>query len=226
MTFQIFKKKKKIIKPWSGDERRLLTVLLFALVLWVTDSLHGISPAWVSLGAAIICLFPHIGVLSPNVLGGEINYSPVLFLAGVIGLGAVANYVGLGTLIAENILSILDLKIGADFQNYASISITGMIIGLFTTMPAQPPIMVAMATVLAEATGWSQMSVIMTAITAWGVFPFFYQAPPVVVAVTLGNLRISDVTKMLVLYMIVGVLLKLPLHFIWGQHVGMFTVIK
>jgi hypothetical protein len=70
------------------------------------------------------------------------------------------------------------------------------------------------------------MSVIMTAVTAWGVFPFFYQAPPVVVAVTLGNLRISDVTKMLVLYMIVGVLLKLPLHFIWGQYVGMFIAIN
>ena len=221
-----FQEKKQISKPWSGDERRLLTVLLFALVLWVTDSLHGISPAWVSLGAAIICLFPGVGVLSPNVLGGEINYSPVLFLVGVIGLGAVANHVGLGTLIAENILNILDLKKGADFQNYASISITGMIIGLFTTMPAQPPIMVAMASVLAEATGWSQMSVIMTAVTAWGVFPFFYQAPPVVVAVTLGNLRISDVTKMLVLYMIVGVLLKLPLHFIWGQYVGKFIAIN
>ena len=125
-----------------------------------------------------------------------------------------------------NDIELFEFKKGADFQNYASISITGMIIGLFTTMPAQPPIMVAMASVLAEGTGWSQMSVIMTAITAWGVFPFFYQAPPVVVAVTLGNLRISDVTKMLVLYMIVGVLLKLPLHFIWGQYVGMFTAIN
>jgi hypothetical protein len=132
----------------------------------------------------------------------------------------------LGTLIGENILSVLDLKKGANFYNYASISIAGMIVGLFTTMPAQPPIMVAMASVLAEATGWSQMSVIMTAITAWGVFPFFYQAPPVVVAVALGNLRIFDVTKMLVLYMIIGILLKLPLHFVWGQYVGKFTVIN
>jgi di/tricarboxylate transporter len=221
-----FKDRKQINKSWSGAERRLLTILLIALVFWVTDSLHGISPAWISLGAAIVCLLPRVGMLSPSVLGGEINYSPVLFLAGVIGLGAVANHVGLGTLIGENILSVLDIKKGADFHNYASISIAGMIVGLFTTMPAQPPIMVAMASVLAEATGWSQMSVIMTAITAWGVFPFFYQAPPVVVAVALGNLRISDVTKMLVLYMIIGILLKLPLHFVWGQYVGKFTVIN
>ena len=222
----IYQEPKQESKLWSGEERRLLIILLIALVLWITDSFHGISPAWVSLGAAIVCLLPRIGMLSSSVLGGEINYSPVLFLAGVIGLGAVANHVGLGTLIAENILSILDLQKGADFQNFASISITSMIIGLFTTMPAQPPIMVAMASVLAEATGWSQMSVIMTAITAWGVFPFFYQAPPVVVAVALGNLRISDVTKMLVVYMVIGILLKLPLHFVWGQYVGKFVAVN
>ena len=212
-------------EPWSGEERRLLIILVIALMLWITDGFHGISPAWISLGAAILCLFPRIGMMSSSVLGGEINYNPVLFLAGVIGLGAVANHIGLGVLLAENILGILNLQKGADFQNYVSISITSMIVGLFTTMPAQPPIMVAMASVLAEATGWSQLSIIMTSITAWGVFPFFYQAPPVVVAVALGNLKISDVTKMLVVYMVIGILLKLPLHFLWGQYVGKFIVV-
>ena len=92
-----------------------------------------------------------------------------------------------------------------------------MIIGLFTTMPAQPAIIVSMTAVLSEATGWSHFSVIMTSLTAWGVFPFFYQTPPVVVAVALGNLNIMDVTKMLVTYMVAGILIsiatsyKLPL---------------
>ena len=221
-----YEESKKHSNLWSGEEQRLLIILSIALILWMTDSLHGVSPAWISLGAAILCLLPRVGMLSPTVIGEDINYSPVLFLAGVIGLGAIANHVGLGTLVAENILNILDLNKGNDFQNYVSISITGMIIGLFTTMPAQPPIMVAMTSVLAEATGWSQLSIIMTAITAWGVFPFFYQAPPVVVAVALGNLKISDVTKMLLVYMVIGILFKLPLHFLWGQYLGNFVVIS
>jgi anion transporter len=213
-------------KAWSGEEKRLLVILLFALLLWITDTFHGISPAWVSLGAAIVCLLPRIGMLPSSVLGGEINYGPVLFLVGVIGLGAVANHAGLGTLIAENVLQIFEFKKGADFQNYTSISLTGIIVGLFATMPAQPPIMVSMATVLAEATGWSQLSIVMTSMTAWGVFPFFYQTPPVVVAVALGNLKISEVTKMLVTYMILGVLVMLPLHFMWGQYMGKFIVVN
>ncbi len=38
--------------------KRLLVILGFALLLWVTDNVHGISPAWVALGAAIVCLLP------------------------------------------------------------------------------------------------------------------------------------------------------------------------
>ena len=213
------------ISAWAGDEKRLLLFLTIALLLWITDSLHGISPAWVALGAAILCLLPRIGMLPPSVLGGEINYGPLLFLAGVIGLGAVANHAGLGTVIAENLMQFFEFQKGADFQNYASISLTSIVVGLFTTMPAQPSIMVAMTGTLAQATGWSELNVIMASMTAWGVFPFFYQTPPVVVAVALGNLKISDVTKTLICYMILGVLIMLPLHFLWGQSIGMFMTI-
>ncbi len=213
------------ISAWAGDEKRLLLFLTIALLLWITDSLHGISPAWVALGAAILCLLPRIGMLPPSVLGGEINYGPLLFLAGVIGLGAVANHAGLGTVIAKNLMQFLEFQKGADFQNYTSISLTSIVVGLFTTMPAQPSIMVAMTGTLAQATGWSELNVIMASMTAWGVFPFFYQTPPVVVAVALGNLKISDVTKTLICYMILGVLIMLPLHFLWGQSIGMFMTI-
>ena len=213
------------ISAWAGDEKRLLLFLTIALLLWITDSLHGISPAWVALGAAILCLLPRIGMLPPSVLGGEINYGPLLFLAGVIGLGAVANHAGLGTVIAKNLMQFLEFQKGADFQNYTSISLTSIVVGLFTTMPAQPSIMVAMTGTLVQATGWSELNVIMASMTAWGVFPFFYQTPPVVVAVALGNLKISDVTKTLICYMILGVLIMLPLHFLWGQSIGMFMTI-
>ncbi|MDP6260104.1 MAG: SLC13 family permease, partial [Rhodospirillales bacterium] len=106
------------IAAWAGDEKRLLLFLTIALLLWITDSLHGISPAWVALGVAILCLLPRIGMLPPNVLGGEINYGPLLFLAGVIGLGAVANHAGLGAVIAEILMQFFEFQKGADFQNY------------------------------------------------------------------------------------------------------------
>ncbi|OGA44314.1 MAG: hypothetical protein A3G25_12270 [Betaproteobacteria bacterium RIFCSPLOWO2_12_FULL_63_13] len=79
-------------RAWSGAERRLLVILLVALALWVTDTLHGVSPAWVALGAALLCVSPGIGLLPPAAVTRDIDYSPVLFLAGIIGLGAIATH--------------------------------------------------------------------------------------------------------------------------------------
>jgi di/tricarboxylate transporter len=44
---------RKLPPPWSPEERRLLGILVLALLLWATDSVHGISPGWVALGAAL-----------------------------------------------------------------------------------------------------------------------------------------------------------------------------
>lgn len=219
-------------KPWGQDEKRLLIILLLALALWVTDTLHGVSPAWVALGAGILCLLPRIGPISigimpPKSLADDVNYGPIIFVAGVIGLGAVANHTGLGSLIAEQLMDFIAIKksdsLGGDFVNFASISFISIIIGLFTTMPAQPSIMAPMAQALADASGWSLMSVLMTSMTAWMIMPLFYQAPPIVIAVALGKLRIATVNKMLTSYMIFSILFVLPVHFFWGRTLGMFT---
>jgi len=208
---------------WSLEEKKLLVILIAALALWVSDTWHGVSPAWVAMGAALLCLSPKIGFLPPKSLGADIDFSPVLFLAGVIGLGAVATDSGLGSLIAEKTLALVPLEPGADGTNFSMVVLIGTVVGLFTTMPAQPSIMVPMAEAMASASGWSLMSVFMAPVLTWTTFPFFYQAPPVVLAVAIGELRISWVIKMLVTYMIVAIILLMPLHFLWGQYLGFFV---
>ncbi len=219
-------------KKWGSDERKLLVILILALGLWVTDNLHGVSPAWVALGAAILCLMPPIGpiaigIMPPKSLAADIDYGPILFVAGVIGLGAVANHTGLGAIIAGHLMDFIAIEksadLAGDFKNFASISFISVVVGLFTTMPAQPSIMVPMAQTLADASGWSLMSVLMTSMTAWMMMPMFYQGPPIVIAVALGKLRIGTVNKMLITYMIFSILVVLPLHFLWGRQLGMFT---
>jgi di/tricarboxylate transporter len=63
-------------RPIGAPEIRLLIILAVALALWITDFAHGISPAWVSLAAAIICMTPRIGMLEPSVMVREINLAP------------------------------------------------------------------------------------------------------------------------------------------------------
>ena len=44
--------------PLSAAEKRLGWLLALTLLGWVTDSVHGVSPAWIGLLSACVCLLP------------------------------------------------------------------------------------------------------------------------------------------------------------------------
>ncbi len=68
----------------SAAEQRLGIILALALGGWVTDFAHGISPAWISLAAAVACLLPGIGVLEPSDFA-KVNFSALVYVAGILG---------------------------------------------------------------------------------------------------------------------------------------------
>ena len=93
---------------------------------------------------------------------------------------------------------------------------------MITTLPAQPSVIVPLAQHMADAAGWPLMSVLLAPTASWSVFPFYYQTPPVVLAVALANLRIGRVTALLCAYMIFALIFVLPLHYLWGRALGYF----
>lgn len=207
---------------WTAKERQLLVILLLALALWLTDTLHGVAPAWVGLGAALLCLLPRIGVLPPTMLTRDINYTTMLFLAGVIGLGAVATHTGLGPAVAARILEFIALEPGTPFHTYMMLVGMSIVVGILTTLPPTPGILVPMAQSIADASGWTLMGVLMTQVPTWLLFPFPYQAPPVVMMMAMAGLRIGEVTRLLVVMMAIGLVVMLPLHYLWGRWLGVF----
>jgi di/tricarboxylate transporter len=208
--------------PWSAEEQRLLAIVLAALALWLTDFAHGISPAWVALGAAILCLMPRIGVLPANALAKDINFGPWIFVAGVIGLGSVANHSGLGEVVGQALFSVIELAPGEGIRNFAAIVGVGAVVGAVTTLPAAPAIMTPLGQSLADAAGWPLVDVLLLQVPTWMVFPFAYQAPPLVAAISLGGLRIAQAMRFLIAYLVLAILVILPLHYFWGRLLGYF----
>lgn len=117
-------------QPLSASEWRLIGLLAVTLLLWMTDSLHGLSAAWVGLAAACICLLPRIGFLSGEEFASGVNFRTCIYIAGILGVATVVVDSGLGRLIANALLSVLPLEDHPSFSNFA-------VLNARFTVPAQ-----------------------------------------------------------------------------------------
>jgi anion transporter len=72
----------------SPLEKRAAVLIAAAILLWLTDFLHHISPAVIAMGAGLFALLPRVGVLEIEDLR-RLNYLPVFFVAAAVSMGAV-----------------------------------------------------------------------------------------------------------------------------------------
>jgi sodium-dependent dicarboxylate transporter 2/3/5 len=73
---------------WTLLEKRTALLMAVAIVLWLTDFVHHISPSIIGLGIALFAVVPGIGVLTAEDLK-RLNYLPVFFTAAAISMGEV-----------------------------------------------------------------------------------------------------------------------------------------
>lgn len=203
----------------SAGEKRLIALLFAALALWATDSFHGIAPAWVSLGIGILCVIPRVGVLPSGGMMQKFSFGPILFLAGVIGVGAVVTHTGLGRVVGTFLLDVLPLQ-GGGLQRFASLVGLGVGMGVVTTLPGQPAIMTALAESLAQGTGWPLTTVIMAQVPSWALMMFPYQAPPMVVTMAISRLPVGQFLRLLLPFALFGWVVMVPLQYLWWRHLG------
>jgi di/tricarboxylate transporter len=98
--------KEKLIKlgPLSSIEKRTIIWLAIAVVLWLTDSIHGINIGWITLLISMLMSFPAIGgILTPK-HWEKVPVHVLLFLTAAMTIGKVGAVTGMNNWIAETIL--------------------------------------------------------------------------------------------------------------------------
>ena len=82
--------------PLSPQEIRVILWVGAALLLWTTDSLHQVHPAWVALGAALAMAVPVAGdILDEKDLASGVDWSTLIFATGALAIGAAGEVTGL-----------------------------------------------------------------------------------------------------------------------------------
>ena len=204
----------------SSQESRLAIIIALLLVLWMTDFLHKISPAWVSLAGALLLLLPGVNIVSSRQFNENINYGSLFYLAGILGLGGMVSYSGLGDLLANKLTASLPLARNHPFINYLLLSGAYSLTGIITTLPGVPAVMTPISGSLSLATGLQLKTIIMIQVLGFSTTLFPFQIPSVVIGMHMAGESQSVAARLFLAMVAATAVLLLPVNYLWWKAVG------
>jgi di/tricarboxylate transporter len=207
--------------PWTRDQIRIFCVLAVILAFWTTDKLHAISSAWIGLAAAVFMLMPGVGLLPAQTIG-KINFGPWFFVAGSIGLGGVVSHSGLGDLLWGQVATVVPFEGLPNPLKFAVIQLSATILAVVATLPAIPAVFTPLVGSIAESLDWPLDAVLLAQVPAFVIFAFPFQAPPVLVGLTVLGVPLKVAMRLMLRYFIVAALVLSPLHYLWGRLLSVF----
>ena len=74
--------------PWTAVQKKAALLLAAAILLWLTDFAHHISPAIIGMGVGLFAVLPRVGILEAEDMK-RLNYLPVFFVAAAVSMGTV-----------------------------------------------------------------------------------------------------------------------------------------
>ena len=188
----------------------------------MTDSIHGVAPAWVALGAAVVCLLPVTGLVPPRVLSESVNYAPWFFVAGIIGLGAVVADSGLAKTLGALLIDVAGLSPDNDAYNFGAMLGIGSLLSLLANPAGTAAVLTPLAGDIARATGWPPETAMLVQVTSFMVVLLPYQVAPIMTAMLLGNVRYGRMVRLCLAFTAIYVVVITPLNFLWWRWLGMF----
>lgn len=206
--------------PMSGEEKRLAWLLAVVLTLWVTESWHGIGPAWTGLASAVIVMLPRVGFISGEEFSSGVNMRTCIYVAGILGLAITVTQTGIGSAVGEALLHIMPLDADKPFTSF--LALTGITTALNFIMTANgvPALYTTLAQSFSEATGFPLLTVIMIQVLGYSTPLLPYQASPIVVAMGLGKVPAKAGMVLCLALAAASYLVLLPLDYLWYLALG------
>jgi len=204
----------------SHDEKTLAVLLGLSLVLFATDFLHGVSPAWISLGTGLLCLLPPFGVITSKTFSEKFNLAPIFYIGSILGVGAVVADSGLGERVSSGLLHWANLTSGNTVANVAKLAAIGAGITPLVTATGAPAVLTPLARDFAAASGLPLLTILMLQVPVFSTVFLPFESPPMVIALQLGGVNMRAAGKLCLAVAAVTIVVLLPLDYLWWRVLG------
>lgn len=104
INMEEIKQKQEALGKMTLLEKRTLVWILIAIVLWLTDSMHGINIGWITFGIAMCMSLPLIGEVLTVKSWSQIPVHVLVFLTAAMAIGSVGSATGMNSWIANTVL--------------------------------------------------------------------------------------------------------------------------
>jgi len=205
----------------TQDEIRLAVLLAATLLLWLTDSLDGVSPAWVGLAAACVCLLPRVGFVTHDEFATQVNFRTAIYVAGILGMAAMVARSGLGDLVGHALAATAPLDPATPFRSFVSLVGISTLLNFVVTSNGVPALFTPLAGTLAAASGLKLMAVLMLQVIGFSTTVLPYQAAPIVMALQLGRVSTGAATRLSLLLAAITFAVLVPLDYLWFGVLGL-----
>ncbi|QLR45311.1 anion permease [Enterobacter sp. RHBSTW-00994] len=207
-------------EPMGCDEKRLAWLLAVVLVMWVTESWHGVGPAWTGLAASVIVLLPRIGFITGEEFSTGVNMRTCIYVAGILGLAITVTQTGIGSAVGDALLQVMPLDADKPFTSFLALTGITTVLNFIMTANGVPALYTTLAQSFADATGFPLLSVIMIQVLGYSTPLLPYQASPIVVAMGLGKVPARAGMLLCLALAVATYLVLLPLDYVWFSLLG------
>ena len=176
-------------------------------------------PGWIGLAAGSACLLPGFGVLKADVVD-KLNYGALLYVAGIIGLGAMISTSGLGDRVGALLLDGVGFLPGESIRNLSAMTGISIVTGFLATQAGVPAILTPISGGIAEAMDLPLATVLMMQVLGFSSVVLPYQVPPLMVGLSLAGVSVATATRFSLTLFVPTVLILLPLDYLWWRILG------
>ncbi|MEE8109626.1 MAG: SLC13 family permease [bacterium] len=208
------------VGPLSTEEWKMAGLFCIAVGLWATDFLHGLRPAWVGLGVAMVAMLPRVGVLKEKDMAQYINLPLLIYLGSIFGLGTTLAATGVGKWAGDYIFRWIPLAEMGDASQVAVLAGITTLLAILTTTPALPAVLTPIVIAYGLDQGLNVNLLLMAEVLGLSIAFFPYQTPPLVTAQGFRAFSGQQALRVLIPFALLSLAVTIPLTLLYWKAIG------